>query len=303
MKKILFVWMLCCGLAACNRDDQDTHVSYKDMEWYVVEDSDDELDHLIYEVYKSTGIPLFYKDTIRSRTEVNEWGGEYTLYSILNPNYMIESMSKLWTFTKSTDREKLKKGVELFRDKVYPKLPKGYRSACYLLVDQLRQKEFYTDVVGARKGMNTTVIGRVAEMDAMSEEEQERLAWEVVAEEVYDSIQAYYPKDLDAFFNVSFVLCKKKDVYSDLITKFKTNIPNYNAGSNGAATDPREAGFLRWWQSKRYTPEYKDDVCGYLIEVLLGDDEGFAERNAGFNGCLEKYDMIKAIAVDMGLRR
>lgn len=302
MKKMIFIWIACCWLIACDRDDEDTHASLKDMEWFTVEDSDDELDHLIYEVYKSTGIPLFYNDTIRSRTELNEWGGEYTLYQILNPNYIIEGMTGLWTFTKSTDREKLKKSVRLFRDKVYPKLPESYRSSCYLLVDYLYQKEFYRDVVGARKGLNTTVIGRVAEIDDLSEEDQERLAWEVVAEEVYDSVRVNYTKEMDAFFQVSFLLCKKKDVYSDIITKFKNDIPDYKTASNGAATDPREAGFLRWWQSNRYTPEYKDDVCTYLIEVLLGDDEEFMKRNEKFSGCLEKYDIVKNIAIDMGLR-
>ena len=302
MRKVIFIWMLCCGLAACNREDKETHASFKGMEWFVVEDSDDELDHLIYEFYVSTGIPLFYTDTIRSRTEINEWGREYTLYQILNPNYMIEGMANLWTFKKAEDREKLKKGVEFFRDQVYPKLPEGYRSPCYLLVDKLYQKEFYQDEVGARKGLNTTVIGKISEMDEMSEEDQKRLAWEVVAEELYDTISVNYEKELDAFFQVSFLLCNKKDVYSDLITKFKNNIPNYKAAVHGSATDPREAGFLRWWQSNWYTPEYKDDVCGYLIEVLLGDDDGFATRNAGFSGCLKKYDMMKDIAIELGLR-
>ena len=41
--------------------------SYFDENWYVLQDSDDPLDHQRYLIYKETGIPIFYNDTIGSQ--------------------------------------------------------------------------------------------------------------------------------------------------------------------------------------------------------------------------------------------
>ena len=56
---VLAVVLLC----ACEKDDE-VLPTYKDRDWFVRLDSDNELDHYIYEVYTDMGISILYSDII-----------------------------------------------------------------------------------------------------------------------------------------------------------------------------------------------------------------------------------------------
>ena len=113
--------------------------SYFDENWYVLQDSDDPLDHQRYLIYKETGIPIFYNDTIGSQNRgVDAFGDPVIYHEVLHPDYTITSMFRVSTYELSDQREDLLIGVRFIQDRIIPELisPLMY-PRCFLLVNKL----------------------------------------------------------------------------------------------------------------------------------------------------------------------
>ena len=67
IKKYLIYSIIFLALIACSKDeDEEGKISYDDIDWYAIQDSDEPLDHLIYQCYDEYGVAIFYNDTIGS---------------------------------------------------------------------------------------------------------------------------------------------------------------------------------------------------------------------------------------------
>ena len=93
----MYYWgLICCFLSfcwACTDDSEDVNSTDLDIDWFVVEDSENPIDHLIYTVYEKYGVPIYYDDTIgkRDRGEYNMSGEKIIFYKVLQPEYTISS--------------------------------------------------------------------------------------------------------------------------------------------------------------------------------------------------------------------
>lgn len=74
----VYIGLFILTLTACSDDDGDLSPSLGDQNWWEIKDNpDSELDHLIYEVYKESGISIFYNDTIGREVRTDVFGNKY----------------------------------------------------------------------------------------------------------------------------------------------------------------------------------------------------------------------------------
>lgn len=159
MKKILYT-LLYIGVAgiltACS--DEEMMPSNYEKNWLVVTDNPaDELDHTRYEVFQSTGIPVFYNDTIGSEQRTTLAGQPYTYYEVLQVFYNPGSATpseKTANYKLPQRRSDILPIVKYLRDEVFPQLPKEMYVPSVLLTDTLNSASGTV----AFKGLNTIVL-------------------------------------------------------------------------------------------------------------------------------------------------
>ena len=63
MIKMYYWGLICCFFSfcwACTDDSEDVNSTDLDIDWFVVEDSENPIDHLIYTVYEKYGVPIYF---------------------------------------------------------------------------------------------------------------------------------------------------------------------------------------------------------------------------------------------------
>ena len=81
MNKLILPLLLVVALFTSCSDDDDLKPSNLERNWFVLEDSDDPVDHLRYLFYEKTGIPVFYNDTIGVTERTDVFGNSYLDYT------------------------------------------------------------------------------------------------------------------------------------------------------------------------------------------------------------------------------
>ena len=312
MKKAIYAAVAALLVAGCGKD-KDLSPSGLDRNWFAVEDSGDPVDHLRYEIYSQTGIALFRNDTIGSIDRgLDALGNPYVYYEVLDLNYAITSRTEVATYELSEDDDAVIAGLELMRDRVIPILPEKLYPRCFLLVGRLDidQKKNRKGEASAYRGMMTTAVGRLNSIKTMPEAEKKRLAAEIAAEVI-------------SVYQVNERATELEDFYAkaDASTQGGDKISLYDyvydiKETNSSATSPvfkdwKEYGFLVYDTSdtsfndtagsRSYkTVGQRRDVETFLVEVLLGDDDGFGTTYADYPLILEKYALLKALWAEIG---
>ena len=167
MKKNNFLYILFLSVlfTACDKEDHLTP-SNVGRDWFTIEDSNDPVDHAIYQFYTETGIPVFYNDTIGEETRFDHWGNSYTHYEILQ----FGSSSLGGTETPNPfssyelcPKEDVVDGLEFLREEIVPVLPESIKITSFLLLKSLTPWNPAVVSNEAFKGLNTVLISRVSE--------------------------------------------------------------------------------------------------------------------------------------------
>lgn len=312
MKKAIYAAVAALLVAGCGKD-KDLSPSGLDRNWFAVEDSSDPVDHLRYEIYSQTGIALFRNDTIGSIDRgLDALGNPYVYYEVLDVNYAITSRAEVATYELSEDDDAVIAGLELMRDRVIPILPGKLYPRCFLLVGRLDidQKKNRKGEASAYRGMMTTAVGRLNSIKTMSDAEKKRLAAEIAAEVISVYLVNERATELEDFYAKADASTQGGDKISlyDYVYDIKE--------TNSSATSPvfkdwKEYGFLVYDTSdtsfndtagsRSYkTVGQRRDVETFLVEVLLGDDDGFGTTYADYPLILEKYALLKALWAEIG---
>ena len=312
MTKAIYAAVAALLVAGCGKD-KDLSPSGLDRNWFAVEDSSDPVDHLRYEIYSQTGIALFRNDTIGSIDRgLDAQGNPYVYYEVLDVNYAITSRTEVATYEHSEDDDAGIAGLELMRDRVMPILPEKLYPRCFLLVGRLDidQKKNRKGEASAYRGMMTTAVGRLNSIKTMSEAEKKRLAAEIAAEVISVYLVNERATELEDFYAKADASTQGGDKISlyDYVYDIKE--------TNSSATSPvfkdwKEYGFLVYDTSdtsfndtagsRSYkTVGQRRDVETFLVEVLLGDDDGFGTTYADYPLILEKYALLKALWAEVG---
>lgn len=290
---------------SCNDDDENLSPT-GETNWFALEDSDDELDHLAYEIYKETGVTIFYNDTIaKVQNGVNPAGEPIYRYEVLGVNYNVTD-HYYYKYPLLTNRVQIRKGMEFIRDEVIPGLLNGASPVSFLLVDSLintRNKNAYLqDVFKARK---TTCVALYEKRE--TEVDEKDLSATILAGEYAAYLNRMNSDKLTVFY--SFSVGKVNN---------KMDQPLYGVSMSSATStntdwneDWRKFGFLSYDKDYEFKtdnsgkptayrcPQKIQDISDYVKEVLLGDDAAFEEKNGEFKLCMEKYNLMKSIVAEL----
>lgn len=170
MKYSFLLCLLALLLWNCGDDEGNLSPSGLEKNWFVLEDSEDPIDNLRYKIYKDTGFPIYYNDTIGSETRYSPGIGEYTYHEVLQVFYSPGSVTPGRNTARysliSPERKNVREVLEFVRDEIIPQIPEGTYLPSILLVDSLITPSGDTTVY---KGLTTTVLAQVHHFHEMDD--------------------------------------------------------------------------------------------------------------------------------------
>ena len=283
MKKyILFLSILSILFWSCGDDDNNLTPSGLEKDWLVLEDSEDPIDHLRYEVFRDFGVPIYYNDTIGSQIRYTEANNiAYTYYEILQVFYRPGNKTPInGKYTLLPDRNYVTPVIEFLRDEVLPLIPEKAYLPSILLADTLQNPNGDTLIY---QGFNTYVIGSVKTFDTWNKEENRD---KIVATILYSVLTLNESEWLeDNFYRYTYEtnLGNMDNIYSDEqnqrivyqacngITVKHSNFQTLGLlGLLGDKTTGRTAK----------TPTKERDVQQYCIAILTLSENEFMETYA-----------------------
>lgn len=303
-------------LSSCTKEDR-LEATMEGTDWFQIQDKSGRFNHLAYEIYKATGMPMFVNDTIGLEDRgVDAYGNRIVHYEIFKLGYGVFTQYNETGIVLSSDTASMVKATELIRDLVLPRLPKAgiYRPYSLVLVDSLYKTDYgWSSTKGpavygkpdyACKEMMGMVVGQLSDILKMSDDERAYWAGRILATNISSDIQEIYSDELDDFYMVSA----------------KTTTSTYHGGvyyadldGNPASaahadylTDYRMYGFTEWVFDGIYYPtmptrrirKYPSkpmDVTNYIAMVYAYDQEKFEGMYAAWPKCVEKYKIMKDI--------
>ena len=292
MKIRILLW--CCVvllLWSCS-DENDPSLFYEEVNWYEIKDNpDDVLDHTIYQIYKETGIPIFYNDTLGSEVKgVDVDGHPIVRYEIINLTYKLTTDVSNIKYRLPKNRTNILAGVELLRDYVIPELPSSLYVHSLLLTESLVE---YSG--GEMKhlnvyiGLQTIAVGKMQNVGTMRPEEKIVLAEEIVT----DLLISFFLKSggLDKFYAVSNRLSSFNDIYAE----------GWILESMGKTKE--ECGFLSspeiWEPTYFKVPTKEQDLKDYMSAVKKYSEVEFRDLYGGYPWVMEKYLIVKTFFDDL----
>lgn len=208
-KKYLLFILAAVLAAGCSDDNKRLSPSELDDDWFRIEDSQDPVDHMRYEIYKEYGVSVFYNDTLGSRSRgVDGYGDDIIYYEMLKPFYSVGSQETNTAYTLSEIRSNIGDGVRVVGQKIIPALPEVLYPRSFLLVDELILNVNNTVEQGKREGtvyqgLRTTIVSRIGKLSGMGEAELDTYVDEVLAAIWYGHAVRNYSGQLGIFYAVS----------------------------------------------------------------------------------------------------
>lgn len=296
MKKyILFFSLISLLTWSCGDDEGNLSPSGLEKKWFVLEDSDDPIDHLRYEIFKSTGIPIYYNDTIGSEQRNAPGIGEYTYYEVLQVFYSPGNVTpgpSVARYALPKNKNNLESILVFLRDEVIPEIPEGTYLPSILIVDTLITPS--GDSL-AYKGLNTTVVGQAHRFDEMPQTEKDLMKGSFLASSITSALllkeaewleenfyaQTYNlnPDNKNYLYNTGTTMYAVYRAFANWPT---TNIPPkveaYQQtlgllGFIGPKEKPRTGAAERMW----YVPTKDQDVQQYCQAILAYSEEEFMQ--------------------------
>lgn len=296
MKKNNFLYILFLSVlfTACDKEDH-LKPSNVGRDWFAIEDSNDPVDHAIYQFYTETGIPVFYNDTIGEETRVDHWGNSYTHYEILQ----FGSSSLGGTETPNPfssyelcPKEDVVDGLEFLREEIVPVLPESIKITSFLLLKSLTPWNPAVVSNEAFKGLNTVLISRVSELKDMSDAERLNMKGAIFNAVLATPVSGY-TEELAAFYQATRS-CYTENLYGCAGWYF------YN---RYGFSDPRAVGFLKDPNPSDYgsMPTEVQDVGVYIKAMFIYTPEEFEALYGTFSVVMTKYEIMKTVLRDIGV--
>ena len=245
MKKNNFLYILFLSVlfTACDKEDHLTP-SNVGRDWFTIEDSNDPVDHAIYQFYTETGIPVFYNDTIGEETRVDHWGNSYTHYEILQ----FGSSSLGGTETPNPfssyelcPKEDVVDGLEFLREEIVPVLPESIKITSFLLLKSLTPWNPAVVSNEAFKGLNTVLISRVSELKDMSDAERLNMKGAIFNAVLATPVSGY-TEELAAFYQATRS-CYTENLYGCAGWYFTIGMDSLTRRAVGFLKDPNPSDY------------------------------------------------------------
>lgn len=282
-----------------------------DENYLTVQDKpNDPIDHAIFQFYESTGIPLFYNDTISKKQIGDSAGTPRYFYIRLIPGYSPLGNEEIkLTFTQS--KQQIPAFLDFFKSDIIPKLPADISIPSILFVDSFatyfpRAFMIPTDGWDNLQGFNTAVI-KNKDVTAMTPEEKNMYVTSILtgfgAKKLILTQNIKLQKD---FYSISRNLAKKliaDEIYTSYAVEFLFPPP---------IPAPEDLAFMHYvtfylaFDGVEYTyleaPREEDDLRMYLFAALYYTTEEFNSKYAAYPPILEKLKIMKEMASSIGFQ-
>ncbi|MBC5623479.1 hypothetical protein [Butyricimonas hominis] len=303
MKNLIGILLLSLfALASCHDDENGTlSPSNVDVDWYVIKDNpNDELDHLIYEIYSKYKVPVYYNDTIgREYRGLDANGDSIIYYKTLMLGYSIEQNVTSMKYTLSEQRQDILEGVKFLEEYVIPFQQKGMKPRCFLLVEDLI---FSSDQIDLYYGMSGAVVSRVAELKEMTREDKEAFGLRIRGSEWAHALVNNYSKELEYFYGLSSVVGedgKVTDMHLQDVQQSSSSLfPWKDKKYYGFLSVDEEGekyvmfqGFVKYYRC----PTENADLLDFVMEVLKDDWDVFQAEYSDCPIILDKYEYLKKL--------
>lgn len=302
MKRYMIIPLLAVLFAACGKEDSLTP-SGKEHNWLVVEDSDDPIDHQRYVIFKETGIPVYYNDTVGSEERLSPTGEMCTYFERLQVYYRPGAQTPRDSFSLVQDRASLKPVLDFLQTEVLSIIPKTFFIPSILLVDSLTSP---SDTV-AHRGLNTVACAKAGRFGGMSEAEKASWKGKVLRSMVYSGLMEKEGEWLDeSFYALTYAVNPGETrMYSEIPTK---KFAVYQAlGTIKPMLKPEEftlgtCGFLNFnWKPQSPTdteknariPMKNEDVSQFCEAIFGMTEEEFTEKCGMYPVVMAKYRALK----------
>lgn len=261
IRNILLGICAAAALTGCNKED-DLTPSNMDRNWLVVEDDPhaNEIDRQRYRIFKETGIPVYFNDTVGSEERYSPWGS-YTYYEVLQVYYTpgVDTPPKKDNYyVLSSSESDMKTALDYLEAEVLPSVPETVAIPSLLLVDSL-YGSFGTKV---HKGLNTIVVSGLPNFAEKTDDEKK--AWKGA------TLTGMILSEL-VNLNTEWL---EENFYALTYAVNPTNAPKY------MYTGQYEVYVYKALQNLPLEPEEQTfTVCGFLgANINYKYDEGYQER-------------------------
>ena len=317
MRFYIFTLLLSAFFIGCSDENKTMEPTYRDVDWFAIKDSEDATEHLRYQLYRKTGISVFYTDTIGKEFRgINGYGDSIIHHEVLTPYYVISGTTNTITYIFSKDKTEIHNGIVFLDDQVIPLLIPAAYPRSFLLVEELILNARSTEAQGKRegdvyKGMMTTLVSRVGLLGTMTMEDKRVLATKIAATEWYKYLNENHISVIHKFCAISDGSVEWTDQSSTSTYNRVTNTtasgifslpykPHWN-GYGFLISNPNQVGQLQGGPAvygRYYTPTVEQDVTSFIEVVLRYSQPEFQALYEGIEGVeylIAKYLVIKEI--------
>ena len=304
-KYILFFILLSCFVWACGEDDGNLTPSGNERNWLNLEDNvDDPIDHQRYLIFKETGIPIYYNDTIGNEIRYSlATGKEYMHYEVLQVFYIPGSVTpgvKTANYQLIKNREDVKLVLDYLQLEILPQIPSEIYVPSILLVDSLTSSSGSLTY----KGFNTIVVSEVSEFANMDEVAKKEYRGAVLRSLVAGSLVGIEGEWLEEnFYALTYAV--NPDNINYLYSTGTAGYMVYRAcagldltaeeqslavlGFIGTRSKPNPGAAERLW----YVPERSQDVSQYCEAIFAYTEEEFKALHGDAPVVMDKYYVMR----------
>lgn len=305
MRTYYYILSLCCCLflVACG-DDDNIGPLQGERNWLVLEDSDDPIDGLRYDIFTEYGIPIYYNDTIGSETRYSTSGEPYTYYERLQVFYNPGGSTVIGRFTLLEDKNDTKPVMDYLVSDIFPLIPESFYIPSIFLVDSLVVNG---DSV-AYKGFNTVICGKVKEFETMNETNRSWWRGGVMRALVINGLMNNESEWLEENF-YSLTIAVNPDRSDRMYSSASSRYYLYSVMGNIITEADKQTlgacGFLNYkftGTSERmaYMPTREEDVSLFCEAIFALTQEEFTARWGEYPVVMEKYAVMKAKLEEYG---
>ncbi len=280
----LFILLSATLLFSCKKEDRPDASPTEQDPFARMDNPANAADHQIYLLYKETGVPVLYSDTVSTHP-----------MTVLNLGYHITSYDSTLAIGYLQRSEDVLAGVNFVKNSILPYLGGSLKPYSVLLTDSVTgtvinvngniRTSVYT-IYSAYPGLNALAISKVGQISSMAP----------------DTL-TYYKKDIFKSI-LQTPLAEQDDLLKDF---YAVSAAFYNKSAYG---DGSISGYLAYAPRETYglvslkplpvgyyaTGTQVDDLSGYFDVVFTLTKEQFAAKFGSYPLVMTKYDLfVKAL--------
>lgn len=285
----IFFILLCLTCGSCKKESVPPTSEKENDPFSRKDDPSNAIVHHIYDLYKTTGVPVFYSDTVQPGTPP----------VLLNVGYSITGDDNKLAFRYLKNETDVQAGLDFISARLLPKLGNQLKPYSILVADSILLNYYfdpgsgfeyfnYTDVY---QGFRTLVIGGIPKLNTMQPAEVaifctkifkaillSKVRLQPAINDFYQASQNFYGRPVSGFEDNGYFLPYQEKEYYGFLSQ----------GDEGST-------YYR-------NPDKDSDVDQYLTMILSKSDAQIQSEYGSYNLVINKYNILRKIITDLGFK-